>query len=80
VTKRERGHAIFRRATPADMELLRHWDQQPHIIAAKGHEDWGWESELKKALDWQEQLIAEVDGHPIGFVQIIDPAREESHY
>jgi aminoglycoside 6'-N-acetyltransferase len=25
-------------------------------------------------------LIAEVDGHAVGFVQIIDPAREESHY
>ena len=25
-------------------------------------------------------MIAELDGRPIGFVQIIDPAREESHY
>lgn len=25
-------------------------------------------------------MIAEVDHRPIGFVQIIDPAREESHY
>ncbi len=24
--------------------------------------------------------MAEVDGRPIGFVQVIDPAREESHY
>ena len=80
VTKRERGHAILRPATPADARLLRHWDQQSHIIAAKGQEDWGWETELKKALDWQEQLIADVDDHPIGFVQILDPAREESRY
>lgn len=76
----EQRHLILRPATSADVAFLRHWDQQPHLIAAKGHEDWGWESELKKALDWQEQLITEVDGHPIGFVQILDPAREESHY
>ena len=80
MTKRERGHAILRPAMPADVKLLRYWDQQSHIIAAKGHEGWGWEAELKKALDWQEQLIAEVDGHPIGFIQVIDPAREESRY
>ncbi|MEM6526249.1 MAG: GNAT family N-acetyltransferase [Bacteroidota bacterium] len=27
-----------------------------------------------------EQLVAEGDGREIGFVQIIDPAEEESHY
>ena len=31
-------------------------------------------------MPWREQLIAEADGVPIGFVQIIDPAEEESHY
>lgn len=71
---------IFRSATPADIGLLRYWDQQPHIIAAKAHDDWGWEAELYKSPDWREQLIAEVDGRPIGFLEIIDPAREESHY
>lgn len=76
----ERRHPILRPATSADVAVIRHWDQQPHIIAAKGNEDWGWETELKKALDWREQLIAEVDGRPIGFVQIIDPALDESHY
>jgi aminoglycoside 6'-N-acetyltransferase len=29
---------------------------------------------------WREQLIFEVGGDPIGFVQIIDPAEEESKY
>lgn len=76
----ERRHPILRPATSADVAVIRHWNQQPHIIAAKGNEDWGWETELKKALDWREQLIAEVDGSLIGFVQIIDPARDESHY
>lgn len=70
----------LRPATPADMVLLRHWDQQPRLIVAKGIEDWAWERELKESPDWREQLIAEVDGRPIGFIQIIDPAREESRY
>ena len=71
---------ILRPATPADLALLRRWDAQPHVIAAKSDEDWGWEAELARSPDWREQLIAEVDGRPIGFIQIIDPAREESHY
>jgi aminoglycoside 6'-N-acetyltransferase len=71
---------ILRLATTNDLALLRQWDAQPHMVAAKGHEDWGWETELKRAPDWREQFIAELDGRPIGFVQIIDPAREESHY
>jgi aminoglycoside 6'-N-acetyltransferase len=42
--------------------------------------DWGWEVELGRNPDWREQLIAELDGRPIGFIQIIDPEQEESHY
>ena len=70
----------LRPATPKDLELLQHWDEQPHVIESDPHDDWGWERELSRNPDWREQLIAEVDGRPIGFIQIIDPAREESHY
>jgi aminoglycoside 6'-N-acetyltransferase len=70
----------LRPVTTADLALLRHWDEQPHVIAAAPNDDWGWEIELNRSPDWREQLIAELDGRPIGFVQIIDPAREESHY
>ena len=70
----------LRPATPADLALLRHWDEQPQVIAADPNDDWGWEEELGREVDWREQLIAEADGVPIGFVQIIDPAREDSHY
>jgi aminoglycoside 6'-N-acetyltransferase len=70
----------LRAATPSDLELLRRWDAAPHIIASKGVEDWGWETELARSPDWREQLVAEVDDMPIGFIQIIDPAREDSHY
>jgi aminoglycoside 6'-N-acetyltransferase len=70
----------LRHATSDDLELLRHWDEQPHIIASDPNDDWGWEVELERTPDWREQLIAEIDGYPIGFIQIIDPALEDSHY
>jgi aminoglycoside 6'-N-acetyltransferase len=70
----------LRSATSADLELLRYWDEQPHVISSDPNDDWNWEVELDRTPDWREQLIAEIDGHPIGFIQIIDPAREDSHY
>ena len=70
----------LRPATPDDLPLLRRWDEQPHVIASDPNDDWNWETELARSPDWREQLIAEVSGRPIGFIQIIDPAREETHY
>lgn len=70
----------IRTATSADAALLRRSDEQPHVLAADPHDDGGWEIEVGRSPDWREQWIAEVDGRPIGFIQIIDPAREESHY
>jgi len=71
---------FLRPATDRDLGFLRRWDAAPHIIDSKGTEDWGWERELVRSPDWREQLIAESDGVAIGFIQIIDPALEESHY
>lgn len=70
----------LRDATMEDLALLRHWDKQPHVMASDPDSDWEWETELLRSPDWREQLIAELDGRPIGVVQIIDPAREDSHY
>jgi len=42
--------------------------------------DWGWERELQRHPPWREWFIAEADGRPIGFIQIIDPTDEESRY
>ena len=70
----------LRPATIADLALLRHWDEQPHVIASDPNDDWQWEAELGKDYDWREQLIAELDGRPIGFIEIIDPALEKEHY
>jgi aminoglycoside 6'-N-acetyltransferase len=70
----------LRHATPDDAPLLRRWDSEPHVIASKGDEDWQWETELPRRVAWRDLLIAELAGTPIGFVQIIDPAAEESRY
>lgn len=70
----------FRPADIDDLDLLKYWDQQAHLINADPNSDWEWETELQKSPDWREQLISEIDGRPIGFVQIIDPALEESRY
>jgi aminoglycoside 6'-N-acetyltransferase len=70
----------LRPAHIGDLELLTHWDKQPHVIAADPNDDWNWAEELQRSPSWREQLIAEEKGEPIGFIQLIDPALEESHY
>jgi aminoglycoside 6'-N-acetyltransferase len=70
----------LRAATVADAPLLRRWDDEPHVLASDPNSDWEWEIELRETWPWREQLIAEVDGKPIGFLQIIDPAEEVSRY
>jgi aminoglycoside 6'-N-acetyltransferase len=70
----------LRPATIDDLDLLRRWDEEPHVVEADPNDDWGWEVELARDPEWREQLIAEIDGRSIGFIQIIDPALEDSHY
>ena len=55
----------LRPATPTDAALLRYWDTRP---------------ELARQSKLSEYVIAELDGRPIGLMQIIDAAREETHY
>lgn len=71
---------ILRPADSSDLEILRRWDEQPHVVASDPNDDWEWETELEKNPEWREQLIAELGGRPIGFIQIIDPGLEESRY
>ena len=79
-TTRVDARIALRKATPADAPRLAHWDEQPHVIACDPSDDWHWETELACSPDWREQLVAELDGRPIGLIQIIDPAREASRY
>ena len=70
----------LRAATVDDIPILEAWDREEHVIASDPNDEWQWYALLSHAHEWQELLIAEIDQHPIGFVQIIDPALEESHY
>ncbi|MFK7933405.1 MAG: GNAT family N-acetyltransferase [Saprospiraceae bacterium] len=71
----------LREATIEDLAILEYWDQQQHVKDASGDDDiWNWSEELKYEPEWREQLIAELLGRPLGTVQIIDPAAEETHY
>lgn len=69
----------LRRAKIEDIELLRHWEKQPHVVES-GVEDWDWENQIGISHDWRESLIAELDGRPLGFMEIIDPFEDEEHY
>lgn len=70
----------LRPAVPDDASLLRRWDEQPHVLEADPNDDWNWEVELPRTPEWREMLIAETEERPVGFLQIIDPALEETHY
>lgn len=70
----------LRSVTPHDLDLLRRWDEQPHVIASDPNDDWRWEDELHRDPPWRWRWIAEVEGRPIGFIEVIDPALEEERY
>lgn len=70
----------LRQSTIEDLPILNDWDNQQHVIDSDPDDDWNWEYELTRTPEWREQLMAEVDGRPIGFIQIINPAQEESQY
>lgn len=70
----------LRTATANDCALLRRWDDEPHIIACDPNDDWHWETELGRIVDWREQYIAMLADQPIGYLEIIDPDIEPEHY
>ncbi len=70
----------LRPATIADLPILQYWDTQPHVIESDLDGNYDWATELLYEPSWRQQLMAELDGRPIGFIQIIDPALEETHY
>ena len=75
----------IRTATLADVPDLERWDEKPHVRAATSNDgsvafDADWDDELAPREDGTEFFVAELDGVPIGMLQIIDPATERSHY
>lgn len=43
-------------------------------------EEWNWEVEVNKNTAWRDQLMAELNDHPIDFIQIIDSYLQEIDY
>ena len=74
------GQIRFRDASLDDLALLRHWAAQPHVRQSNPNDDWDWEARLPRKVAWRWQLIAELDGRPIGYVEIVDPARDDDQY
>lgn len=75
----------IRRALASDAAQLCRWDEKPHVKAATSVSgehafDVVWEEELAARSDGSEFFIAEVNTKPIGAMQIIDPACEQTHY
>jgi aminoglycoside 6'-N-acetyltransferase len=71
----------LRPATPTDAPMLRSWDTKAHVVAARGDDAFvDWEVDLARHSEFDEWMIAELDGRPIGVMQLIDAAHEEDHY
>jgi aminoglycoside 6'-N-acetyltransferase len=82
------SEVTLRPATTDDAALLGRWDREPHVIAAtsddpdeeKAFGDIYWPNELAMQDEFYQYFIAELDGQPIGAMQIIDPHNETTHY
>ena len=78
----------LRPATLEDVIHLERWDEQPHVIrcttddpnADKAFSDADWTEELEAQDQYNQFLIGEVNGQPIGAMQMIDPHFESTHY
>lgn len=78
----------LRRATLDDVPVFEGWDTDPDVIAAttddgateRAFGGLDWREELGQCSDVSYYLIAEVDGRPVGAMQICDPHNEATHY
>jgi aminoglycoside 6'-N-acetyltransferase len=78
----------LRPAIEADIPTLKAWDKAPHVIAAttdeedaeEAHEGVTWEDEIAMQSDVYRYYVAELNGRPIGAMQIIDPHLEPTKY
>jgi len=78
----------LRRATTADARWLDLWDTDSDVIACStddpnatvAFENTEWAEELAAQDEHSCYFIAELDGRPIGAMQICDPHLETSHY
>lgn len=84
----EAGVLAIRVASQADAATLARWDAEPSVIActtddANAQQAFAgavWEDEIAAIGDLSCYYIAELDGRPIGAMQVIDPQKEPTHY
>ena len=64
--------------------MLKAWDEEPHVQFSDpkdgGGSGWDWEDQIEAGWAGFEELIAELNGVPFGFVQIMDPERDPFDY
>lgn len=78
----------IRQATQQDVPILELWDRDPEVIAcvtddpssSQAFVDAVWSEEIAANSDATCYYIAELDGRPIGAMQVIDPYLEPTHY
>ena len=78
----------LRPATPPDVVWFDRWDSDPGVIAATSDDpgatvafaDTDWAEELAAQDENSQYFIAELDGRPIGAMQVCDPHLESGHY
>lgn len=71
----------LRRARLVDCAVLERWDAAPGLADWRGEDGAvDWARELRRNPPWRRMLVAALWGRPVGFVQVIDPAREESRH
>jgi aminoglycoside 6'-N-acetyltransferase len=82
------AEVTLRRATTADARWLDLWDTDADVIACStddpdatiAFENTEWAEELAAQDEYSQWFIGELDGRPIGAMQICDPHLETSHY
>jgi len=82
------ARVTLRRARTGDAYWLDLWDRDADVIACStddpnaqiAFDDVEWREELAAQNELSQWFIGELDGRPIGAMQIIDPHLETSHY
>lgn len=88
VTRSGNATLTIRQATLADVPTLERWDEDPDVIACttdnpdatKAFDGVVWADEIAMNSDLTCYYIAELEGRPIGGMQVIDPHLEPTHY
>lgn len=88
VVRTSSGALTIRQAAVSDAPCVERWDRDPDVIACstddpeaeEAFSDAEWVQEFAANSDVSCHYIAELDGRPIGAMQVIDPHLEPTHY